>query len=81
MAAPRPQPSGSFGGGNVGSGARQRNPSDVRWWSGAGASPPPVPSTKQMLVDVIQCQPGGSLTEILRTPASELEVRVASCSP
>lgn len=30
-------------------------------------------STKQMLVDVIQCQPGGSLAEILRTPASELE--------
>ncbi|XP_042693080.1 ras GTPase-activating-like protein IQGAP3, partial [Centrocercus urophasianus] len=30
-------------------------------------------STKQMLVDVIQCQPGGSLTEILQTPASELE--------
>ncbi|NXK51406.1 IQGA1 protein, partial [Chauna torquata] len=30
-------------------------------------------STKQMLVDVIQSQPGGSLPEILRTPASELE--------
>uniref|UniRef100_A0A8V1AJN1 IQ motif containing GTPase activating protein 3 n=1 Tax=Gallus gallus TaxID=9031 RepID=A0A8V1AJN1_CHICK len=38
------------------------------------ALPPSVaPSTKQMLVDVIQCQPGGSLAEILRTPASELE--------
>lgn len=42
------------------------------------ALPPSVaPSTKQMLVDVIQCQPGGSLAEILRTPASELEVRWA----
>lgn len=33
-----------------------------------------VPSTKQMLVDVIQSQPGESLPEILRTPASDLEV-------
>uniref|UniRef100_A0A8B9ZJ71 IQ motif containing GTPase activating protein 3 n=1 Tax=Anas platyrhynchos TaxID=8839 RepID=A0A8B9ZJ71_ANAPL len=32
-----------------------------------------VPSTKQMLVDVIQSQPGESLPEILRTPASDLE--------
>uniref|UniRef100_A0A8C3CEQ6 IQ motif containing GTPase activating protein 3 n=1 Tax=Cairina moschata TaxID=8855 RepID=A0A8C3CEQ6_CAIMO len=31
-------------------------------------------STKQMLVDVIQSQPGESLPEILRTPASDLEV-------
>ncbi|XP_035427010.2 ras GTPase-activating-like protein IQGAP3 isoform X1 [Cygnus atratus] len=30
-------------------------------------------STKQMLVDVIQSQPGGSLPEILQTPASDLE--------
>uniref|UniRef100_A0A8B9V7I7 IQ motif containing GTPase activating protein 3 n=1 Tax=Anas zonorhyncha TaxID=75864 RepID=A0A8B9V7I7_9AVES len=30
-------------------------------------------STKQMLVDVIQSQPGESLPEILRTPASDLE--------
>ncbi|NWH16681.1 IQGA3 protein, partial [Grus americana] len=30
-------------------------------------------STKQMLVDVIQSQPGDSLPEILRTPASEHE--------
>ncbi|NXG63650.1 IQGA3 protein, partial [Hemiprocne comata] len=30
-------------------------------------------STKQMLVDVIQSQPGDSLLEILRTPASEHE--------
>uniref|UniRef100_A0A8C3CK03 IQ motif containing GTPase activating protein 3 n=1 Tax=Cairina moschata TaxID=8855 RepID=A0A8C3CK03_CAIMO len=31
------------------------------------------PGTKQMLVDVIQSQPGESLPEILRTPASDLE--------
>ncbi|RLV88778.1 hypothetical protein DV515_00015297 [Chloebia gouldiae] len=30
-------------------------------------------STKQMLVDLIQCQPGDSLTEILWTPASQHE--------
>uniref|UniRef100_A0A8B9QGY6 IQ motif containing GTPase activating protein 3 n=1 Tax=Apteryx owenii TaxID=8824 RepID=A0A8B9QGY6_APTOW len=32
-----------------------------------------ISSTKQMLVDVIQSQPGDSLLEILRTPASEDE--------
>uniref|UniRef100_A0A8C9NMZ9 IQ motif containing GTPase activating protein 3 n=1 Tax=Serinus canaria TaxID=9135 RepID=A0A8C9NMZ9_SERCA len=31
-------------------------------------------STKQMLVDLIQCQPGDSLPDILWTPASEHEV-------
>lgn len=38
---------------------------------------PLVPSTKQMLVDVIQSQPGDSLPEILWTLASEHEVGCA----
>lgn len=41
---------------------------------GGGLTSPLVSSTKQMLVDVIQSQPGDSLPEILWTPASEHEV-------
>lgn len=49
------------------------------WWrrvmvQSRGLTSPLVSSTKQMLVDVIQSQPGDSLPEILWTPASEHEV-------
>ena len=78
MAAPQPRSLRDPLGGRM---SVQTPSKETLWTYGGGAEralhPSPVPSTKQMLVDVIQCQPGGSLAEILGTPASELEVRLA----